>query len=143
LSSQVIFCTRALRLVAFLRKETCILRHPMHLRHSLSHKILLMYIQLIVFWVWFNRNLSLGGFFSMKLGIRDLEYEINEWDMRVVKWHSKCNRMFVIWYCLLSKNGGILRDLNDMLTSSYMIKHVHVYALIWIFIKRNKWNTHL
>jgi len=33
LSLQVIFCKRALKLVALLRKMTCNLRHPMGLRH--------------------------------------------------------------------------------------------------------------
>jgi len=33
LSLEAIFCKRALKIMALLRKEICNLRHPMHLRH--------------------------------------------------------------------------------------------------------------
>jgi len=41
-------------------------------------------------------NLNLVGLFSTKLGKRDLEDQINNWDLRMKKWRSKCNRLYVL-----------------------------------------------
>ena len=40
-------------------------------------------------------NLNLGGLFSMERGKRDLENKIIDWDLRLKKWHSRCNRLYV------------------------------------------------
>jgi len=40
LSLEVIFRKRALLFEALLRKETCVLRHPLHLHHSLASRVL-------------------------------------------------------------------------------------------------------
>jgi len=42
LSLQVIFCKRALWLMALLWKETCNLRHPLHLRQPVCSDIVLL-----------------------------------------------------------------------------------------------------
>jgi len=41
-------------------------------------------------------NLNLLGLFSTERGKRDLENEIIDWEMRLKKWHSKCNRLYLI-----------------------------------------------
>ena len=40
-------------------------------------------------------NINLLGLFSTERGYRDRENEIIDWDLRMKKWHSKCNRLYI------------------------------------------------
>jgi len=42
-------------------------------------------------------NLNLLGLFSTKRGKRDLQNEIINWDLRMKKWHFKCNRLYSLF----------------------------------------------
>ena len=59
----------------------CKCNRPYSLLHLQCHSILIS-------------NLNLLGLFSTKRGKRDLEIEIIDWELRMKKWHCKCNRLY-------------------------------------------------
>jgi len=67
-------------------------------------------------------SLNLAGLCSTKLGKRDLENEINDWDLRMKKWHSKHNRL----YFQCTQNSAVLQ------CPCYIHVYIYLYAYIWI-----------
>jgi len=65
-------------------------------------------------------NLNLVGLFSTELGRRDLENYIIDWDLRLKKWHSKFNRLYLdknvpysLTWCTTSVAIALLGPDND------------------------------
>jgi len=80
----------------YLRKRALYLRkRAPHLRKralfEITHTYSLLHLECRLI---SSSNLNLLGLFSTERGKGDLENEIIDWDFRLKKWHSKCNRLY-------------------------------------------------
>ena len=80
----------------------CNLRDPMSLGHPVSYIYTYSLLHLECHSIWIS-NLNLLGPFSTERGKRDLESYNIDWDLRLEKRHSKCNRLYIcVCVCMCS-----------------------------------------
>jgi len=106
-------------------------RHPVRPERQIDYSLLCLECHSISI-----SNLNLVGLFSTECGKRDLDNQIIDWALRTKKWHSKWNRLNLIWFC---SGCWYIYDLTPATHQHTPLDTIHnpefyIYIYIYIYV---------